>query len=110
MNTLNGDINLIQAVLGIEAINTLDEPKSTSYDVKESVRRFVASVPTNRIIGVPIKEVQEDYFQFCIDNNLVSITGNRFSRQLRKDYNIITKSVHLDGTTENKRVYVLGGK
>ena len=51
----------------------------------------------------PIKVVYQKYSAFCLANNLQPISAIEFQKQMKKQYNLVIKTVKLDG--KKVRIY-----
>ena len=77
----------------------LDEFEKSNQPILE----FFEELDESDYLNEPIKKVYQNYSAFCLGNNLQPISAIEFQKQIKKQYNLVIKTVKIDG--RKARVY-----
>lgn len=98
---------VIQSVLDPLGVKLPKPPEKIEPKRKDSVQVYVEQIKITGLLDRPVRQVHNDYSNFCKRQKLPAFPMNAFSRRLRHYYGICSEPVHIPGTTSNQRVYKL---
>ena len=97
----------LREVLADQEFTVCDKTKRNLEDFEKSnnpITEFFEDMDEPDYLNEPIKTVYQTYCTWCLSNNLQAISAIEFQKQMRKQYDLIVKSVTMDG----KKVRVYG--
>ena len=97
----------LREVLADQEFTVCDKTKRNLEDFEKSnnpITEFFEDMDEPDYLNEPIKTVYQTYCAWCLSNNLQAISAIEFQKQMRKQYDLIVKSVTMDG----KKVRVYG--
>lgn len=97
----------LRDVLADQEFTVCDKTKRNLEDFEKSnnpITEFFEDMDEPDYLNEPIKTVYQTYCTWCLSNNLQAISAIEFQKQMRKQYDLIVKSVTMDG----KKVRVYG--
>lgn len=97
----------LREVLADQEFTVCDKTKRNLEDFEKSnnpITEFFEDMDEPDYLNEPIKTVYQTYCTWCLSNNLQAISAIEFQKQMRKQYDLIVKSVTIDG----KKVRVYG--
>lgn len=97
----------LREVLVDQEFTVCDKTKRNLEDFEKSnnpITEFFEDMDEPDYLNEPIKTVYQTYCTWCLSNNLQAISAIEFQKQMRKQYDLIVKSVTMDG----KKVRVYG--
>ena len=97
----------LREVLADQEFTVCDKTKRNLEDFEKSnnpITEFFEDMDEPDYLNEPIKTVYQTYCTWCLSNNLQAISAIEFQKQMRKQYDLIVKSVAMDG----KKVRVYG--
>lgn len=97
----------LREVLAGQEFTVCDKTKRNLEDFEKSnnpITEFFEDMDEPDYLNEPIKTVYQTYCTWCLSNNLQAISAIEFQKQMRKQYDLIVKSVTMDG----KKVRVYG--
>ena len=68
------------------------------------VLEFFEELDEADYLNEPVKVVYQRYTTFCLSNNLQAMSAIEFQKQMKKQFNLIVKTVELEG--KKVRIYV----
>lgn len=96
----------LREVLADQEFTVCDKTKRNLEDFEKSnnpITEFFEDMDEPDYLNEPIKTVYQTYCTWCLSNNLQAISAIEFQKQMRKQYDLIVKSVTMDG--KKVRVY-----
>ena len=100
-------IPALREVLADQEFAQCDKVKENLEEFEISnnpILEFYAELDESEYLNEPIKAVYQKYNSFCLSNNLSAISAIEFQKQTKKHFNLVIKTVTLDG--KKYRVYV----
>lgn len=94
-------------VLGNQEFETCKKVSDTLAEFERSnnpILEFFADLDETDYLNEPIKLVYQKYSTFCFSNNLQAMSAIEFSKQMKKQYNLVVKNIDQDG--RKVRVYM----
>ena len=99
----------VPALINVLANQEFERCKKVSDTLSEFERsnnpilEFFADLDETDYLNEPIKLVYQKYSTFCLSNNLQAVSAIEFSKQMKKQYDLVVKTVEQDG--RKVRVY-----
>ena len=99
----------VPALINVLANQEFESCKKVSDTLSEFERsnnpilEFFADLDETDYLNEPIKLVYQKYSTFCLSNNLQAVSAIEFSKQMKKQYDLVVKTVEQDG--RKVRVY-----
>ena len=95
------DVLIEQEFIHCDKVNdSLDEFEKSNNPILE----FFDELDKSDYINEPIKAVYQKYNVFCLSNNLNAISALEFQKRMKKHFDLVIKSVTMDG--KKVRIYV----
>lgn len=94
-------------VLANQEFETCKKVSDTLAEFERSnnpILEFFADLDETDYLNEPIKLVYQKYSTFCFSNNLQAMSAIEFSKQMKKQYNLVVKNIDQDG--RKVRVYM----
>jgi putative DNA primase/helicase len=101
-----GSVRALRDVLIDQEFATCDRIKRNIEEFERSnnpILEFFEEMDEIDYLNEPVKVVYQRYTAFCISNNLQAMSAIEFQKQMKKQYNLIVKTVGTDG--KKVRVY-----
>ena len=86
-----------------ESCTKLDKTLAEFERINHPILEFFAEITEDDYLNEPIKLVYQKYSTFCLANNLQAISALEFQKQLKKQYNLVVKTIEQEG--RKVRVY-----
>lgn len=100
----------LRNVLIDQEFATCDKIKRNIEEFERSnnpIIEFFSEIDEYDYLNEPVKTVYQRYTTFCLSNNLQAISAIEFQRQMKRQYDVIIKTIEKDG--KKIRVYVEDG-
>jgi putative DNA primase/helicase len=101
-----GSVRALRDVLIDQEFATCDRIKRNIEEferINNPILEFFEEMDEIDYLNEPVKVVYQRYTAFCISNNLQAMSAIEFQKQMKKQYNLIVKTVGTDG--KKVRVY-----
>lgn len=99
-------IPALREVLGEQEFAKCDKVNDSLLEFEKSnnpILEFFDELEEHDYMNEPIRSVYQKYATFCLSNNLQAISALEFRKQVKKHFNLVIKSVTVDGV--KVRVY-----
>lgn len=91
LSGLNGKMNEIQAVIGLETLKLVDEERKTRHDIKKVYEQYLVDVPGIRVLtSLENENSSYQYFVIEIDESVYGHSRDWLQEQLQQ-YNVFTR-------------------
>ena len=93
-------IPALREVLGEQEFAKCDKVNDSLLEFEKSnnpILEFFDELEEHDYLNEPIKSVYQKYSTFCLSNNLQAISALEFRKQFKKHFNLVIKSVTMDG-------------
>jgi putative DNA primase/helicase len=103
-------IPALREVLGEQAFEKCTKVEDSLAEFEKSnnpIMEFFDELDEADYLNEPIKFVYQKYSTFCLSNNLQAMSAIEFQKQMKRQYEVVVKSVEMDG--KRVRVYAYEG-
>ena len=93
-------IPALREVLGEQEFARCDKVNDSLLEFEKSnnpILEFFDELEEHDYMNEPIRSVYQKYASFCLSNNLQAISALEFRKQVKKHFNLVIKSVTIDG-------------